>query len=73
MMYFFPYRDANILLDFEGLKDQEPLGGFYDAVSITFSNNALGLIDSDNGGTGNFGGEPSPVTVLFWLSGNKKL
>lgn len=35
-----------------------------------FSANALAVVDADSpGGTGNFGGEPSPDTILFFLSG----
>src|SRR5688572_17306626 len=33
---------------------------------VVFSSNALALIDHDAGGNGNFGGEPSPDTVLFF-------
>ena len=67
---YITHRSTSILLDFEGIGDQNPIGDFYATSGITFSSNALGLVDSDDGGTGNFGGEPSPVTVLFWLTGN---
>ncbi len=33
---------------------------------VVFSDNALALVDADAGGNGNFGGEPSPNTVLFF-------
>ena len=47
-----------------------PVGDFYlDEFGITFSDNALGIVDADAGGTGNFGGEPSPDTILFFLDG----
>jgi hypothetical protein len=36
---------------------------------INFSTSSLGLVDSDSGGSGNFANEPSPNTVLFFLSG----
>lgn len=36
---------------------------------INFSSTSLGLIDSDADGSGNFANEPSPSTVLFFLSG----
>ena len=72
---------AVTVLTFEGLKDFESVEGFYNgangglgsgpgpSLGITFSANALAIIDSDAGGSGNIGGEPSPSTVLFFLSG----
>lgn len=61
-----------ILLTFEGLGDNTPVGSFYNTApqdfDLVFSSNAIALIDSDAGGTGNFGGEPSPNTVIT-LSG----
>lgn len=71
---------AIIQLNFEGLKNLESINGFYDGgtgslgstgtnYGVQFSTNALAIIDSDAGGSGNFGGEPSPSTVMFFLSG----
>ena len=64
---------AAIVLDFEGVGNLNPVGNFYDTApqdfDITFSPNALGLVDADAGGTGNIGGEPSPSTALFFLDG----
>lgn len=61
------------VLTFEGLGDLAPVGNFYNTApqdfNVVFSQNALALIDSDAGGTGNFGGEPSPNTALFFSSG----
>ena len=69
------------LLDFEGLQDQETVEEFYNGGNggngsgpgtnhgVSFSSNALALIDADAGGGGNFGGEPSPDTILFFTSG----
>lgn len=41
---------------------------------VTFSDNALAIVDADAVGlpawAGNFGGEPTPDTVLFFLEGN---
>lgn len=41
--------------------------------SVSFSDNALAIVDADAVGlpqsSGNFGGEPSPSTVLFFLQG----
>ncbi|BAU14818.1 hypothetical protein LEP3755_53710 [Leptolyngbya sp. NIES-3755] len=64
---------APIVLTFEGLDNLAPVGNFYDTApndfDVTFSPNALAIIDRDAGGSGNFGGEPSPSTVLFFLDG----
>ena len=72
---------AVTVLTFEGLRDLESIDGFYNggdgglgsgpgpSLGITFSANALAIIDSDTGGSGYIGGEPSPSTVLFFLSG----
>ncbi len=68
-------------LTFEGLQNLEPVLNFYNGglggsgsgpgvnYGVSFSSDALAIIDSDvNPGGGNFGGEPSPSTVLFFLS-----
>tara|TARA_R110002049_G_scaffold72490_6_gene187455 strand:- start:173021 stop:173707 length:687 start_codon:yes stop_codon:yes gene_type:complete len=72
---------ATILLDFEGLANGEAINDFYNGGlgslgsgpgvnhGVTFSTNALVSIDSDAGGSGNFGGEPSPDTAMFFLTG----
>ena len=52
-------------MTFEGFGDQQEIGDFYISNVIRFSSDALALIDSDAGGSGNIGGEPSPNTVLF--------
>ena len=68
-------------LTFEGLNNGEAIGQFYNGGlggsgsgpgtnhGIFFSSNALAIIDSDAGGTGNIGGEPSPDTVMYFTSG----
>jgi len=70
-----------VVLTFEGLGDFEPVLEFYNGglggfgsgpgpdFDISFSSNSLALIDADAGGSGNFGHEPSPSTILFFLSG----
>lgn len=63
-----------IVLDFEGIGNEDQVGNFYNGgagtdYNIEFSGTSLALIDSDAGGTGNIGNEPSPDTVLFFLSG----
>ena len=71
---------AVIVLDFEGLQNFEAVQEFYNGgtggngsgpganFGASFSPDALAIIDQDAGGTGNFGGEPSPDTILFFLS-----
>jgi hypothetical protein len=73
---------ATITLDFEGVGNTSQVQEFYNGgtdsagnsgtnYGISFGTDALGIIDSDApGGTGNFGGEPSPSTVLFFLGGS---
>jgi len=70
---------AAFTLTFEGLQDVEGVGQFYNGgtgtagstgpnLGVSFSATALALIDSDAGGGGNFGNEPSPSTILFFAS-----
>ena len=73
---------GTVVLTFEGLADGESVLNFYDGgqggggsgpganYGITFADNALVFIDADAGGTGNFGGEPSPSTVMSFLQGS---
>ena len=69
-------------LTFEGLQNEEEILSYYNgglgsdgsgpgpSYGITFTSDALALIaGSAPGGTGNFSGEPSPVTAMFFLSG----
>lgn len=65
---------STTVLTFEGVGDLNPVGSYYDGVggpdyNVVFSPNALAIVDADAGGTGNFGGEPSPDTILFFLEG----
>lgn len=73
-------RDV-IILDFEGLGNSDPINGFYNGgtsgggysgtnYGVEFSSNALGLIDGDAGGSGNFANEPSPSTIMFFSAGS---
>jgi len=60
-----------VLLDFEGLKDLQQIGNFYNggaggAYGVTFSKAATALVDQDAGGHGNFANEPSPSTIMFF-------
>ena len=72
---------AQSTITFEGLRDGESINQFYNGgtggsgsgpganYGISFSPNALAVIDSDAGGSGNFGGEPSPDTAMYFVSG----
>jgi hypothetical protein len=69
------------VLTFEGLKDTEAVANFYNGglggsgsgpgpnFGITFTPNSMALIEEDSGGSGNFHGEPTPKTGLFFLTG----
>mgnify|MGYP006280007557 CR=1 FL=1 len=71
-----------VTLDFEGLQNLEEVLGFYDGgagslgssggtdFGVEFEPGAVAIIDSDAGGSGNFGGEPTPDTILFFPSGS---
>lgn len=71
-----------VVLTFEGLQNSEWVDQFYDGgtghlgsgpgsnFGIRFSN-AVAFIDSDAGGTGNFGGEPSPSTAITFLGASE--
>ena len=77
-----PSSASIVQLTFEGLQDNEQVGGFYNGgaggfgsigsqnLGFTFSGNARALIDADQGGTGNFGNEPSPSTVMYFTGGS---
>lgn len=58
-----------VLLTFEGVGNGAPVDGFYSGSGITFTTNALGVIDSDAGGGGNIANEPSPSTGMYFVSG----
>lgn len=75
---------AVITLDFEGVGNEASVNSFYNGgtdsqgnsgvnYGVAFNSNALGIIDSDAGGTGNFGNEPTPDTILFFLTGSAVL
>lgn len=71
-----------VVLDFEGLQDLERVLDYYDDglggngsgpgedYGISFSPSALALIDADDGGSGNIGGEPSEPTAMVFLEGS---
>lgn len=79
-----PVMAAPIVLDFEGIGNQASINDFYNGgtdsmgnsgtnYGVEFSGNTLGVIDADAGGTGNFANEPSPDTIMFWLSGGSSV
>ena len=70
-----PASAAIIVLDFEGIPNQTPVGNYYNGgggpnYGISFSDATLALVDADNGGSGNFANEPSPNTIMFFLDAN---
>jgi VPDSG-CTERM motif len=71
---------AVTVLTFEGLQNLEPINNFYNGgtggfgssgpnYGINFTSDSLALIDSDNGGSGNFSNNPSGHTIMFFLTG----
>lgn len=64
---------APIVLTFEGLSNQTPVGNFYAGQGVTFSPATLAIIDSDAGGSGNFANEPSANTIMFFLNANNAI
>jgi len=69
---------APIVLNFEGVGNNNPVGNFYNGGSGTnygasFSPATLAIVDADAGGGGNFANEPSPNTVMFFLDANNAI
>jgi hypothetical protein len=73
-----------VTLDFEGVGDQCAIGNFYNGgtdscgnsgtnYGVGFGANTLGIIDADAGGSGNYGNEPTPDTIMFFLTGTAVL
>lgn len=72
---------GTIVLTFEGLQNEEEVLNYYSGgmgslgsgpgpnYGITFNSDALALINDQNGGDGNFAGNPSGDTAVFFLSG----
>ena len=74
-------RAAPVVVDFEGVTNGAGVDQFYNGgtdtlgasgpnLGVSFSATALGLVDSDAGGGGNFANEPTPNTILFFLDAN---
>lgn len=75
---------AVVQLDFEGAGNEVALLEFYNGgtdaagnsgtnYGVSFGANSLSIIDRDAGGSGNFGNEPTPNTILFFLTGSAVL
>lgn len=62
-----PNQSACTLIDFEGLAD---LAAIPDFQGISLPDWLSIVSEYEAGGDGNFRGEPSPVTIAFWLYGN---
>ena len=73
-----------ITLTFEGVGNSCSINNFYNGgtdscgnsgtnYGVGFGANALGLVDADAGGSGNFGNEPTPDTIMFFLTGSAVL
>ncbi|MBW4494460.1 MAG: VCBS repeat-containing protein [Oscillatoria princeps RMCB-10] len=61
---------SGTLLNFEGVGDLNYVNNFYASRGVTFSENAVAVVDSDAGGSGDFGGEPTPNTVIAYAEGD---
>lgn len=60
------------VLDFEGVANGGQVGSFY-GPNYVFSPSALGLVDADAGGDGNFANEPSPNTIMYFSDANNAI
>jgi MYXO-CTERM domain-containing protein len=71
---------APFTLTFEGVGNNAQILDFYNGgtdsqgnsgvnYGVRFGGNALGLVDGDAGGNGNFANEPTPSTTMYFLSG----
>lgn len=67
--------DSCHTLDFEGITDTATisLGSFYEPWGYYFSDNALVIVQSEAGGSGNFEFNPSGVAILFWQTGDSTI
>ena len=70
-----------VVLNFEGLGNEDGIAQYYNGglstlgngpgpnYGIYFGGTTLSIIDADAGGSGNIANEPSPSTVMFFLTG----
>jgi hypothetical protein len=66
--------DLPFLLDFEGMQNLDPVTNFYGSQGVSFSQNALAIVDAhaidgDDEFGGNFGGQPSGVAAVTYAEG----
>jgi hypothetical protein len=75
---------AAVVLTFEGVGNTASINDFYNGgtdnlgnsgpnLGVSFSGPTLGLVDFDAGGSGNFGNEPSPDTIMFFLDASSAI
>jgi hypothetical protein len=62
-------------LTFDGIGDDQVIGNYYNggpggALGVTFGGTALSIVQAQAGGSGNFQGNPSGTTIMFWLDAN---
>ncbi len=79
---FVTSANAATVLTFEGLANDETVNNYYNGglggsgsgpgpnYGITFESNALAIISNQDGGSGNFAGNPSGDTIVFFLTGS---
>ncbi len=79
-----PAMAAVVVLDFEGVGNLANINNFYNGGTdsqgnsgvnhgIAFSTATLGIVDADDGGSGNFANEPSSKTVMFFLDASNSV
>lgn len=64
---------AVVTMNFEGVANNTPIGNFYNGgagsnYGVAFGSTAIGIIDSDAGGTAPIANEPSPNTILVFTT-----
>lgn len=64
---------AVVTLNFEGIANNAPVGNFYNGgaggnYGVAFGSTAIGIVDSDAGGTAPIANEPSPNTILVFTT-----
>jgi hypothetical protein len=73
ILWCAPATAAVTVLNFEGIANLAPVGGFYSSLGYEFSPDTLALVDADAGGSGNIANEPSGETGMFFLDSNNAI
>lgn len=68
LVFLLSLRLSSATLTFEGLQDGRTVNDYYNSLGVSFTG-AIALVDTDDGGSGDFGGEPSSSTAIFSLTG----